>query len=109
MLHPTCLLPLTPPSHPSHPLTFCAGSITSEYKSKARTLAFNLKDPTNPDLRAHVLAGDIPPATLVTMSAADLASKDVAEFRRRVEEEHNKAIELDPEAAAKVCVCVGGG
>jgi hypothetical protein len=80
------------------------GSITSEYKSKARTLAFNLKDPTNPDLRSHVLAGDIPPPTLVTMSAADLASKDVAEFRRRVEEEHNKAIELDPEAAAKVRV-----
>jgi hypothetical protein len=49
-----------------------------------------------------VLAGDIPAASLVTMSAADLASKDVAEFRRKVEEEHNKAIELDVEAAAKV-------
>jgi hypothetical protein len=53
-----------------------------------------------------VLLGDIPATSLVTMSAADLASKDVAEFRRKVEEEHNKAIELDVEAAAKVR---GGG
>jgi hypothetical protein len=55
-----------------------------------------------------VLLGDIPAASLVTMSAAELASKDVAEFRRKVEEEHNKAIELDVEAAAKVRGAGGG-
>jgi hypothetical protein len=57
-----------------------------------------------------VLLGELAPAALVTMSAADLANKDLAEWRRKVEEEHDKAIQLDVEAAAKVRgVCVGGG
>eukprot|EP00775_Hariotina_reticulata_P010527 gene10527-10687_t len=55
----------------------------------------------NPDLREHVLSGEIAPGSLVRMSAADLANKDLAEWRRQVEEEHNKAIELDVETAAK--------
>lgn len=83
-----------------------------------RSLAFNLRDTQNPDLREHVLTGEIVPSSLVRMSAADLANKDLAEWRRKVEEEHNKAIELDVEAAAKVwrgaewvwiCVCFFGG
>lgn len=57
-----------------------------------------------------MLLGELAPAALVTMSAADLANKDLAEWRRKVEEEHDKAIQLDVEAAAKVRgVCVGGG
>eukprot|EP00879_Flechtneria_rotunda_P012804 GHRR01013370.1.p1 GENE.GHRR01013370.1~~GHRR01013370.1.p1 ORF type:complete len:1025 (+),score=497.71 GHRR01013370.1:228-3302(+) len=84
-----------------HLFNLC-GSVNAEYKSKLRSLAFNLRDPNNPDLRAHVLAGEIVPASLVRMSATDLANKDLAEFRRKVEEEHDKAIELDVEAAAKI-------
>mgnify|MGYP001806733078 CR=1 FL=1 len=76
--------------------------MNTDYKAKLRSLVFNLKDKTNPDLRAHVLMGEVEPSHLVTMSAGDLANKDRAEWRRRVEEEHNKAIELDTEAAAKV-------
>jgi heme oxygenase len=73
-----------------------------EYKSKLRSLAFNLRDPQNPDLRQHVLSAQIRPGALVRMSAADLANKDLAEWRRKIEEEHNKAIELDVDTAAKV-------
>jgi hypothetical protein len=84
--------------HTSHP----AGSINAEYKSKLRSLAFNLRDAQNPDLRQHVLSSRISPGQLVRMSAADLANKDLAEWRRKIEEEHNKAIELDVDTAAKV-------
>lgn len=73
-----------------------------------RSLAFNLRDPQNPDLRGHVLTGEISAANLVRMSAADLANKDLAEWRRKIEEEHNKAIELDVETAAKVGLTGGG-
>jgi len=90
--------PATMPPPPHVP----SGSINTEYKSKLRSLAFNLRDPHNPDLRAHVLVGEILASALVRMSPADLANKDLAEWRRKVEEEHNKAIELDVEAAAKV-------
>lgn len=90
-------------------LSHTPGSINAEYKSKLRSLAFNLRDPHNPDLRAHVLMGEILPRALVTMSPADLANKDLAEWRRKVEEEHNKAIELDVEAAAKVIMRQGRG
>jgi hypothetical protein len=40
-----------------------------------RTLHFNLKDPHNSELRAHVLRGDIEPRAFVRLSATELASK----------------------------------
>ena len=52
-----------------------AGEVNSEYKNKFRTLVFNLKDSHNPELRARVLMGDIPPAKLVRMTSEQLASK----------------------------------
>ena len=42
---------------------------------KYRSLLFNLKDGSNPELRARVLMGDIPPAKLVRMSTENLASR----------------------------------
>lgn len=42
---------------------------------KYRSLLFNLKDASNPELRARVLMGDIPPAKLVRMSSENLASR----------------------------------
>ena len=42
---------------------------------KYRSLLFNLKDASNPELRARVLMGDIPPAKLVRMSSEQLASR----------------------------------
>jgi hypothetical protein len=52
-----------------------AGSAGKEYKSKFQSLWFNLKDPHNPDLRARVLKGELPPDRLVRMSAVELASR----------------------------------
>jgi hypothetical protein len=78
--------------------------VTNPYKQRMRQLGYNLRDPLNTALRQHVLSGAITPGRLVTMSAADLANKEMAEFRRKVEEEHNRSIELDVDTAAKVGV-----
>lgn len=48
-LQPFLLLVACCPPPPS------AGGLTKEYKSKFRSLVFNLKDAANPDLRARVL------------------------------------------------------
>ena len=40
-----------------------------------RSLHFNLKDPHNAELRAHVLRGHISPDNFVQMTATELASK----------------------------------
>lgn len=47
-----------------------AGGTNAEYKSKFRSLHFNLKDPANPELRARVLHGEVAPAALVRRPAA---------------------------------------
>lgn len=52
-----------------------AGEAGKDYKMKYRSLLFNLKDASNPELRARVLMGDIPPAKLVRMSSEQLASR----------------------------------
>jgi hypothetical protein len=77
------------------------GGATKEYKTKMRSLHFNLKDPNNKELRAHVLRGDISPDNFVRMTANELASKELAEYRKRKEEEALKMSVLDAEAAAK--------
>jgi hypothetical protein len=77
------------------------GGTTKDYKTKMRSLHFNLKDPNNKELRAHVLRGDISPDNFVRMTANELASKELAEYRKRKEEEALKMSVLDAEAAAK--------
>ncbi len=37
------------------------GGVTTKYKARFRTLSFNLKDASNPDLRRRVLSGEVPP------------------------------------------------
>lgn len=78
-----------------------SGGPTKEYKAKVRTLHFNLKEAGNKELRAHVLRGDITPATLVRMSVTELANKELAAYRVKKEEEALKMSVLDAEAAAK--------
>ena len=89
----------------SFPLYFCndlfTGGTSKEYKAKHRTLFFNLKAPGNTELRAHVLRGDITPAAFVRMTATELASKELADYRAKKEEEALKMSVLDAEAAAK--------
>ncbi|XP_051119143.1 uncharacterized protein LOC127243263 [Andrographis paniculata] len=64
------------------------GGVNKKYKEKGRSLLFNLKDRNNPELRERVMAGEIPPEKLCSMSAEELASKELSEWRM------TKAVEL---------------
>ncbi|KAL8167874.1 hypothetical protein V2J09_009373 [Rumex salicifolius] len=57
------------------------GGVNKKYKEKGRSLLFNLKDKSNPDLRESVMSGKIPPEKLCSMSAEELASKELSEWR----------------------------
>lgn len=63
----------------------------SKYKSKYRSLMFNLKDSKNNVLFRRVLKGDIAPAVLSRMTAEELASKELAAWRQR---ENRHTIEM---------------
>ncbi|XP_074161424.1 SPOC domain-containing protein 1 isoform X2 [Sminthopsis crassicaudata] len=64
------------------------------YKTKYRSLVFNLRDPRNKDLFLQVIRGDITPQGLVRMSATELASQELAEWRDR-EVKHEPASHMD--------------
>lgn len=57
------------------------GGVNKKYKEKGRSLLFNLKDRNNPELRERVMSGDIPPDRLCSMSAEELASKELSQWR----------------------------
>ncbi|XP_047322520.1 uncharacterized protein LOC124926357 [Impatiens glandulifera] len=57
------------------------GGVNKKYKEKGRSLLFNLKDPSNPELREKVISGEISPERLCSMSAEDLASEELSQWR----------------------------
>ncbi|KAI7867853.1 transcription factor S-II, central domain-containing protein [Spinellus fusiger] len=57
------------------------------YKGKVRSLALNLKSKINPALRESVVSGELPVATLCTMSVEDMASEDAKARDRKLAEE----------------------
>ena len=57
------------------------GSVDKDYRTRARSLMFNLKDAHNPQLRARVLANDLRPENVVGMSPQELANKELVEWR----------------------------
>uniref|UniRef100_A0A0E0G2W0 TFIIS central domain-containing protein n=2 Tax=Oryza nivara TaxID=4536 RepID=A0A0E0G2W0_ORYNI len=63
------------------------GGVNKKYKEKGRSLLFNLKDKSNPELRERVLSGDITPDRLCSMTAEELASKELSEWRLAKAEE----------------------
>lgn len=63
------------------------GGVNKKYKERARSLLFNLKDRSNPELRERVLSGDIAPERLCSMTAEELASKELSEWRLAKAEE----------------------
>ncbi|NWU71425.1 PHF3 protein, partial [Pterocles burchelli] len=63
----------------------------SKYKNKYRSLMFNLKDPKNNILFKKVLKGEVTPDHLIKMSPEELASKELAAWRRR---ENRHTIEM---------------
>ncbi|WCJ29777.1 SPOC domain / Transcription elongation factor S-II protein [Euphorbia peplus] len=63
------------------------GGVNKKYKEKGRSLLFNLKDRSNPELREKVMSGDIAPDRLCAMTAEELASKELSEWRMAKAEE----------------------
>ncbi|KAL1346807.1 hypothetical protein HN51_020352 [Arachis hypogaea] len=57
------------------------GGVNKKYKEKGRSLLFNLKDRNNPELREKVMSGDIRPEQLCSMTAEELASKELSQWR----------------------------
>lgn len=57
------------------------GGVNKKYKERGRSLLFNLKDRSNPELRERVMSGEIPPDKLCSMTAEELASKELSEWR----------------------------
>lgn len=57
------------------------GGVNKKYKEKGRSLLFNLKDRNNPELIKQVINGEIPPDRLCSMTAEELASKELSEWR----------------------------
>ncbi|GFR47670.1 hypothetical protein Agub_g9414, partial [Astrephomene gubernaculifera] len=76
-------------------------SVNKDYKAKVRSLSFNLKDSANPELRARVLRRELAPEVLVTLGPAELARKELSEWRQKRQEEAAKMVFLDAETAAK--------
>lgn len=63
------------------------GGVNKKYKEKGRSLLFNLKDRNNPELRERVMSGEIPPERLCSMTAEELASKELSQWRMAKAEE----------------------
>ncbi|XP_010548476.1 PREDICTED: uncharacterized protein LOC104819888 [Tarenaya hassleriana] len=70
------------------------GGVNKKYKEKGRSLIFNLKDKSNPELREKVMYGEIPAERLCSMSAEELASKELAEWRQAKAEEMAQMVVL---------------
>ncbi|OAY79574.1 PHD finger protein 3 [Ananas comosus] len=70
------------------------GGVNKKYKEKGRSLLFNLKDRNNPELRERVLSGDIAPERLCAMSAEELASKELSQWRLAKAEEMAQMVVL---------------
>ncbi|XP_059184944.1 death-inducer obliterator 1 [Centropristis striata] len=54
----------------------------SKYKNKYRSLMFNLKDPKNKGLFYRVVGGEVSPFRLVRLSAEELLSKEISEWKK---------------------------
>ncbi|XP_068613225.1 PHD finger protein 3-like [Brachionichthys hirsutus] len=63
----------------------------NKYKNKYRSLMFNLKDTKNNVLFKRVLNGEISPDNLIRLSPEELASKELAAWRKR---ENRHTIEM---------------
>lgn len=70
------------------------GGTNKKYKEKGRSLLFNLKDQKNPELRESIMSGEISPERLCSMSAEDLASKELSEWRIAKAEEMAQMVVL---------------
>ncbi|XP_009151083.1 uncharacterized protein LOC103874412 isoform X1 [Brassica rapa] len=68
--------------------------VNKKYKEKGRSLLFNLKDKNNPELRESVMSGKISPERLCSMTAEELASKELSQWRQAKAEEMAEMVVL---------------
>ena len=57
-------------------------NVSTKYKTKYRTLLFNIKDEKNSGLFRKIINGTLVPKVLVAMSPEDLANKELKEWRQ---------------------------
>ena len=69
-----------------------ANSNDANYKSKLLSIQFNLGK--NPELCASVMTGAITPAKLVTMTPQEMASDEIKELRRKIEQNNLDACQM---------------
>ncbi|ESO99187.1 hypothetical protein LOTGIDRAFT_238832 [Lottia gigantea] len=72
-----------------------------KYRNKYRSLIFNIKDTKNNGLFRKILNGKIRASKLVQMSSTELASKELAEWRKMETKHTLKLIEETEKKAAK--------
>ncbi|XP_038317859.1 SPOC domain-containing protein 1 isoform X2 [Canis lupus familiaris] len=70
------------------------------YKTKYRSLLFNLRDPRNPDLFLKVVRGDVTPEDLVQMSSIQLAPQELACWR---DQEEKRGLEIIEQQQKELC------
>ncbi|XP_064480998.1 uncharacterized protein LOC135394261 isoform X2 [Ornithodoros turicata] len=73
----------------------------TKYKSKYRSLVFNIKDTRNQGLFRKIVRGKISPDKLVRMTPEELASKELARWRERENQHALEMIKKDQLEAAK--------
>ncbi|KAF4013992.1 hypothetical protein G4228_005539 [Cervus hanglu yarkandensis] len=70
------------------------------YKTKYRSLLFNLRDPRNPELFLKVVHGDLTPHGLVRMSSVQLAPQELARWR---DQEEKRGLEIIEQLQKEPC------
>uniref|UniRef100_A0A8C3WRP4 TFIIS central domain-containing protein n=1 Tax=Catagonus wagneri TaxID=51154 RepID=A0A8C3WRP4_9CETA len=70
------------------------------YRTKYRSLLFNLRDPRNPDLFLKVIHGDVTPHGLVRMSSIQLAPQELARWR---DQEEKRGLEIIEQLQKEPC------
>lgn len=58
------------------------GGVNSKYKNRYRSIMFNLKDEKNEGLWRKVILGEVTSSRLVKMTAEEMASKELAQWRK---------------------------
>ncbi|XP_039262185.2 death-inducer obliterator 1-like [Styela clava] len=58
------------------------GSTSFKYKSRYRSISFNLKDEKNHGLWRKVILGEVTSSSLVKMTAEEMASKELSQWRK---------------------------
>ena len=75
--------------------------VSDGYRSKARSLRYNLEDSNNPTLAPRVILGDIETAALIAMTPDELASNKAKCDRAKAEEEAKRNVLLTPDTSLK--------